>query len=82
MGLLWDWNVVEGQPILNIVNADGSGVDIDGDGTLGTKWAYGCCAGTPMGFAGVLATVPVPGAAWLLGSGLIGLIGIAKRRKS
>lgn len=29
-----------------------------------------------------IAIVPVPAAAWLLGSGLIGLIGIARRKKS
>lgn len=28
------------------------------------------------------APVPVPGAAWLLGSGLIGLVGIARKRKA
>ena len=30
---------------------------------------------------GVVHTVPVPAAAWLMGSGLIGLAGIARRKK-
>ncbi len=29
----------------------------------------------------VLSTVPVPATAWLMGSGLIGLVGIARRKK-
>jgi hypothetical protein len=34
-------------------------------------------------FGGIsLSTVPVPAAAWLFGSGLIGLIGIARRKKA
>ncbi len=32
--------------------------------------------------SGTIATVPIPAAAWLFGSGLIGLIGIARRKKS
>lgn len=32
--------------------------------------------------SGDVATVPVPAAAWLFGSGLLGLIGIARKRKS
>ena len=33
-------------------------------------------------FSGTLSIVPVPAAVWLFGSGLIGLIGIARRKKS
>ena len=79
MGILFDWNVTTGIPVLNIVNADGSGVDIDGDGTLGTVIADGPFS-APMGFAGVaVSEVPVPAAVWLLGSGLLGLVGVARR---
>lgn len=62
--------------------------DNNGDGTLGVPMA----AGGP--FAGnnanfnlkgavvALAPVPVPAAVWLFGSGLLGLVGIARRKKS
>jgi hypothetical protein len=30
---------------------------------------------------GNISTVPIPAAAWLFGSGLIGMIGVAKRKK-
>lgn len=42
-----------------------------------------CCAGGALYWDDVsLNAVPVPAAVWLFGSGLIGLIGIARRRKS
>lgn len=83
MGLLFNWNNNAGIPTLNIVNADGTGVDIDGDGVLGTQWVAGCCAGTPIGFAGtVVTTVPVPATVWLFGSGLLGLASMARRKKA
>ncbi|HEX9627931.1 MAG TPA: VPLPA-CTERM sorting domain-containing protein, partial [Acidiferrobacterales bacterium] len=31
---------------------------------------------------GVMSTVPVPAAVWLLGSGLLGLVGVAARKKT
>ena len=42
-----------------------------------------CCAGGALYWDDVsLTAVPVPAAVWLFGSGLIGLIGIARRRKA
>ncbi len=83
MGVLFDWNTNLGIPVLNILNADGSGVDIDSDGTLGTKMAAGPFKGSPVGFSGTpISAVPVPAAAWLFGSGLVGLVGVARRRKT
>ncbi len=83
MGVLFDWNTSLGIPVLNIMNADGSGVDIDGDGTLGTTMAAGPFKDSPVGFSGTpISAVPVPAAAWLFGSGLVGLVGVARRRKA
>jgi hypothetical protein len=78
MGVLWDWDQ-SGTPILNIMNEDGSGVDINGDGKLGTPMQSGPFFGSSMAFAGT-AIVPIPAAAWLFGCGLVGLIGTARRK--
>ena len=32
-------------------------------------------------FSGTVSAVPVPAAAWLMGSGLVGLVGVARRRR-
>jgi len=39
------------------------------------------CGLTGSGFVTGTPAVPVPAAVWLFGSGLIGLIGIARRKK-
>ena len=59
MGVLFDWGTSSGIPILNIMNADGSGVDIDGDGTIGTTMTEGPFAGASVGFAGK-PVIPLP----------------------
>ena len=41
-----------------------------------------CVTGDCFGATGAIGAVPVPAAVWLFGSGLIGLVGFARRKKS
>ena len=41
-----------------------------------------CISGSCNGETGNIGAVPVPAAAWLFGSGLLGLIGVARRKKA
>jgi hypothetical protein len=59
--------------------------DDNADGTLGVPMA----AGGPFGgfnanfnLKGTLTAVPVPAAAWLFGSGLLGFLGMARRKRT
>lgn len=66
---VWDGVYGHGYTLdyhLTVANGDPSGFG-------GVKFAYH--------FEGTVNAVPVPAAAWLFGSGLIGLAGIAQRRK-
>ncbi len=66
-----------------------SSVDANADGVMGTPMAVGGpFAGfnanfnaTMTGTPDPVAAVPVPAAVWLFGSGLLGLVGIARRKK-
>ena len=61
------------------------------NGAYSLNYAATVPLGDPSGFGGVhyylhlegaVSTVPVPAAAWLFGSGLVGLVGVARRKKA
>jgi len=89
VGLYMDWGVNQDIAILAIfdcgVGTAGSfcsSVDTDGIAPLGTAMQNGPFAGDNITFAfeGTVSAVPIPAAVWLFGSGLIGLVGLARRK--
>ena len=58
-------------------------VTLDGDnsGTPGTAMTGGPFIGFSPTFTGTATVVPIPAAAWLFGSGLLGMVGVARRRR-
>lgn len=59
-------------------------IDTDNDGTPGTAMNNGVFPGWTFAFSGDFVgvpEVPVPAAVWLFGSGLLGLLAVARRRK-
>jgi hypothetical protein len=54
--------------------------DVDGDGIAGARMVDGAFEGFSANFN--LRPVPLPAAVWLFASGLIGFIGIARRKKA
>jgi len=74
-GTFFDWSVTAGIPVLAIFNADGSA-------GAGVPMQVGPFPNQAPSFQGTVAAVPVPAAVWLFGSGLVGLAGIARRRKA
>ena len=60
-------------------------LDGDNDGIPGNAMTSGPFTGITPAFYGTLAgqyAVPIPAAAWLFGSGLLGLVGMARRKKA
>jgi hypothetical protein len=79
-GLLSDWTLMELSGVApdNTVRAQILLLHILTDGTPASGsifWDDASLSATP-------AVVPVPAAVWLFGSGLLGLVGVARRRKS
>ena len=85
--MLFDWSVNSNIGVVNVwdVTSDGANnyyvsTDWDGDGILGGKMINGPFAGFSANF-NMVEPVPIPAAVWLFGSGLVGLVGVARRKK-
>jgi len=77
------WSATTGIRVVNVwdINADGSLSYAAVPGMENGPFpAYN--PGFELTGAGLVSPVPLPAAVWLFGSGLIGLIGIAKRKKN
>ena len=89
-GTLFNWSTSVNIPVLMVFDcAPGEAGDLC-SGVSGTPMAAGPFAGADPVFNGSIlegstpfsgGEVPIPAAAWLFGSGLVGLAGIARRRK-
>lgn len=86
VGTFFDWNASTATATLIIFDCPVSG----GGACTGHSlpWTTGPFIGQQPGFNGVTSddfpvsgSIPVPAAAWLMGSGLLGLIGFARRKK-
>jgi len=74
-GTYFTWSVNPDIPVLAIFNADGSA-------GAAVPMQVGPFPGQAPSFQGTVSAVPVPAAVWLFGSGLVGLAGVARRRKA
>ena len=61
---------------------DSGATDVSGGAGTAFNVSFTTASGQIMGVDMTLAQIPVPAAVWLFGSGLLGLVGIARRKKS
>ena len=84
VGLYFDWSASVDIPVLAVFDCTNPAactpVDTDGDGSPGTGMVTPPFPTQTPAFSG--AVVPVPAAVWLFGSGLLGLVGVARRKKA
>ena len=77
------WQTSSGIRVVNVwdINADGSLSYAAVPGMENGPFP-GYNAGFELTGAGLVSPVPVPAAVWLFGSGLLGLVGVARRKKA
>ena len=81
----FDWGVSTDVPVWIVWDVSGDSylaTDSDGDGIRGHQMTYGPFSGLSMTIDFTVSTVPVPAAIWLFGSGLLGIIGLSRHKKS
>ncbi len=78
------WDVTDnGDGTVTYTSIDGiAGNPANPDGVRGFGMIDGAFPGFNANFDFTVATVPVPAAVWLFGSGLLGLVGVARRKKA
>ena len=91
--ILFDWNTAADIDVVNVWDVTGAASDIytssvvtdsngaNTNGVTGLAMIDGAFPGFNANF-NFTAPVPVPAAVWLFGSGLLGLVGVARRKKS
>jgi hypothetical protein len=88
--LIFDWSTSTGNvatilwDITDLGNGTASVLTLDGDsdGIPGNAITSGTIAGNSFEINGELTVVPLPASVWLFGSGLLGLVGIVRRKKA
>jgi len=80
----FDWGATANIPVVlnwGITGTNYETLDGDSNGIPGTAMTAGPFTGFSPYF-NVTTAVPIPAAAWLFGSGLLGLVGVARRRRN
>lgn len=82
--LVWDVACAAGSCTYTSTDpvVTGPASEVNPDGIRGVGMIDGPFVGFNANFDFEVAAVPVPAAVWLFGSGLLGLVGVARRRKS